>query len=90
MTESPPLSGQQVRDARKGAGLSLRQLANLAGLSRATIHLIENGAPISDRSAARLRAVLPDLKPPASRLERLEAEVTDLRTRLDALTQGAA
>ena len=49
--------GAVVRDRRRAGGLSQRQLAHLAGISRATLNYLEND-PGSDMGASKLIAVL--------------------------------
>lgn len=49
--------GVVVRDARRAAGLSQKELARLAGVSRATVNYLEN-EPDSDMGAIKLLALL--------------------------------
>jgi len=49
--------GQHLHQRREALGLSQDRLAKLAGLSRATINQLENGAP-NDLGAAKLMALL--------------------------------
>lgn len=49
--------GEVVRSARRAAGLSQKDLARLAGISRATLNYLEN-EPDTDMGAIKLLAVL--------------------------------
>lgn len=49
--------GQHLQQRREALGLSQDRLAKLAGLSRATVNQLENGAP-NDLGAAKLMALL--------------------------------
>lgn len=55
-----PIDGDVVRDLRTKSDLSLGQLAGAAGLSKATISLVENGRTreISQAAASRLAEAL--------------------------------
>ena len=76
---------------RVEAGLSQAELALKAGISRATIQLIEYGRTITPRSLRALAAVLGDITLPADRITTVEQELAALREKFDALTgQGAA
>lgn len=93
MTTDPsadPLTGARVREVRLAAGMNQFQLAEATGLSRGTIQLIEGGARITPASRVALLAVFPDLQAPGSVLEKVQAELADLRNRIDALTAGQA
>lgn len=58
--------GQRLRDARKKAGLSHTELANLAGIARARVYELENGR--NEKAFAELRAVAKALRVPTSQL----------------------
>ncbi len=89
MTEPPPLTGTTVRMLRKQRGLSQIELAQLSGLSRATIQLIEQGrGPITADSEVALRAVFPTLQPDV--LQQVLGELRELKTLVGALTGRAA
>lgn len=91
MTEPPPLTGATVRLLRKHRGLSQMELAELSGLSRATIQLIEQGrGPITADSELALRSVFPDLQAPRSVLEQVLGELRELKTLVGELTSGRA
>lgn len=91
MTESPPLTADTIRAVRVDAGLSQSELAEISGLSRGTVQLIESGGPITARSARRLRQAFAELATPRDRIDTLAEQVSHLTTRVDELAgKGAA
>ncbi len=55
------IDGRQVRMARQGLNLSVRQLAELAGLNKATIVRIEAGVSVRQATLQSVRAALETL-----------------------------
>ena len=84
------LTGDRVRELRTVAGYTQADLAEAAGLSRNTIQLIESGATITPRTMRRLARVLPGLGPATSAIAQVQAELAELRGRVDALAAGTA
>lgn len=91
MTEPPPLTAETIRAVREEAGLSQAGLAEISGLSRGTVQLIESGGPITPRSARLLRKALAEFATPRDRIDSLADQVEVLRSRVDQLaSRGAA
>ena len=66
--------GEEIRELRAKAGLSLRKAARRLGVSRSLLSMIERGrATVSDRLAARLDEALSCGKEMAKRLRILAA-----------------
>lgn len=85
-----PLTGARVRELRIAAGMNQIQFAEATGLSRGTVQLIEGGARITPASRLALLTVFPDLEVPGTVLAQVQAELAELRDRVEALITGQA
>lgn len=93
MTSSPDLLGKALRDARKTANWTQDQMAEFAGISRATLQSAEAGRLIGRRSEKLLREALAKLageELPVDPLQQLSAQVAALQHTVSKLVRGAA
>lgn len=89
-----------IRDRRRAIGLSAQQLADMAGLSRPTVHNYESGKHVSDLNIARIEQALAAaetahelarVKPVAAvDLLALKELVAELGRRLEAVERALA
>lgn len=60
MSISAPISPIQIRMARAGAGLTIRELAQITGLNKATIVRIESGMSVQSATIETVEKALID------------------------------